>query len=254
MLMLLLLSQAQPLDWRALAERPAQVLFVGDVHDFRADKEELQAHLSELKAGGVGEFGFEMFGSDRQRALEDFCAGGDKSGGIGKDMGSWGWKTQEVEDLLGAVCRAGLKPVALDMPYLLQRGFDGTPARLLDARDAWMADLLHKRLAASGTRVLAFVGGLHAWPERLPRRLRAAGNTAASVQFIVDRDEAYRGVKASDVVGGIKEAGLAKGRWMFPAAGTELSRVADWLIWIPPMLHENPEAEQFREENRRFHH
>src|SRR5579864_6257152 len=94
-----LAARARPLDWRALMGGDARVVLIGDYHPFKSEKREIVAHLPEFRAAGITAFGFEMFGADHADAIGRACAGSEQKK-ISKDLGSWGYTTDEIEELL----------------------------------------------------------------------------------------------------------------------------------------------------------
>jgi hypothetical protein len=245
---------AEPLDWTKLMGGAAPVVLVGDVHDFKAIKEELAAHAADFRAAGITHIGFEMFGEDHRAALAGFCERGDADGSIRSDLGSWGWTPDELESLLAAACAAGLRPVPLDYSYDEQARLKESFADIRAARDDRMAANVVELLKENpGARLLVFAGEYHVWPGQLPARLRARGLATVSMQFVVDREESYNGSAAFGWVEQLRSAGLADSRLAIPAGPAERLRVCDVFVLVPRVLEESPEAERNRASSGRFH-
>lgn len=231
---------ARPLDWTELMSGPEPVVYLGEAHFVAAIKKELAAHMAEIRAAGITHIALEMFGTDRQEALDRF-----HSDGSGREelleviQNDWGWVPEDYVAMLEAMAAAGVKPVAIDLSRdeklavfkrCKELGGGGCASPMYEARDHRMVDSIRRLLEEQpGARVLAFVGNDHVDVSEQPARLEAACGVATRRYLIL------WGADFFDAA--VDEAGLSWKRVFLPLPRDE-ARTLDGVLALPEVRKE----------------
>ncbi|MGD0053770.1 MAG: ChaN family lipoprotein [Vulcanimicrobiaceae bacterium] len=198
------------LSWPDVLRIPERVVYIGETHQYAGVKDALAQDMSDIRAGGITHLALELWGDDQQPLLDRYSRGeADDAALVAGLKSTLGEQYAELTRRFGpdyfqnyirlmrAARGAGLKLVALDMPYQDKLELDkicgvpSPPAQCAGRRSPYLADrdirmssnLSGVLSADPGARVLALVGSDHADRAGQPAALLKYGWTSKTYLF-----------------------------------------------------------------------
>jgi hypothetical protein len=198
------------LQWRDVLRTPERVVYIGETHQYPVVKEALAFYMDDIRGAGITHLAMELWGDDQQAFLDRYSRGEVDDDALIASLKST-LKEQYAElvrrfgadyfrnyvRLARAARNAGVKLVALDMPYRDKLELDrlcGGPVQpaqcaghrspFIADRDIRMASNLGAVLSGDpSARVLALVGYDHANRVNQPAALLRYGWASRSYLF-----------------------------------------------------------------------
>jgi uncharacterized iron-regulated protein len=184
-------EKASALDWKTALSGAERVFYLGESHHSGETRRELVRSMKSIKEAGITHFAMEMLAEEYADAVRKYCCDGSCDKNVFESFEKFGWDEQAYMATAEAAQEAGLKLVAIDLPYAIRKAVsdrtrqlersDDTEAikeycRLKEdiyaKRDERMAKNIADALKADPkARVLVLVGARHALKSNQPKVL-----------------------------------------------------------------------------------